>query len=200
MWKLPEKGRLTHEITLPEKINRGKFEKNSYWAINNNLPWKGEQTRSPQREARVYYIHFNIGIPIQRVEQIIRAILRCGLIHVHHNHVAHGIDFVWATNITILTIIRSAIWLEWWFVIISVVPIGFRIGTENCKQSNNLALWHWLHFGWHVTGSLQCTLAVYLLHNCPLEDNVSFCRKMHQRNLSENILTTLLHEKNFLQF
>jgi len=181
MWKLPEKGRLTHEITVPEKINRGKFEKNSYWAINNNLPWKGEQTRSliAGGSGILYTLPALASPSTARVEQtawVIQAILSvwADYFHVHHNHVAHGIDFVWATNITILTIIRSAIWLEWWFVIISVVPIGFRIGTENCKQSNNLALWHWLHFGWHVTGSLQCTLAVYLLYNCPLEDNISF--------------------------
>jgi len=151
---------------------------------SNGLPWKGPKCRSiVSGGSGVLY-----GLPAlaccsasggsnHRFEQYVW--IAQGMLSVTADYVFidrdscfHGIDRVTATSLFVGTVIRVAARLRMISLAFAVVPLLSFVLAERAKQRLDLRRWICSHFLWHVTSSVTLFVVVYLLHHCPVENDV----------------------------
>jgi hypothetical protein len=128
----------------------------------------------------VHVLSSSFPLTLRRMEQaawILQAFLSvmADYVHIHHDSVFHGLDRYYASFNTVAMLIRAAFHLPGvTMLVLGCPPIACFLLANRAKtmataagggDSNHyLQQWHWCHGGWHVTGSIAVTLAVYWMH------------------------------------
>jgi len=105
---------------------------------------------------------------VEKMMWIIQSILsvRADYFEIHHTHVAHGQDRIFATLMTIRMIFIAMIKLSPWVVLVLAwIPLSCFLMAERAKDKRVIKSWKFWHLMWHVTGAAISFIVTSLIHN-----------------------------------
>jgi hypothetical protein len=146
------------------------------------LPWHGSECRSffAGGTGALY------GLPAlfccnNRLEQsmwIMQAMcsILADYVCVSRDSIIHGVDRIYATFNTAVTLWRAAQHsngdMQSFLVLLfmSVLPLSCFVLAHRAKSQGNLKEWQWYHGMWHITGSLAVSFTLYVVYHCHSEE------------------------------
>ncbi len=137
----------------------------------NGIPWHGDECRSIMAglSGLLYALPALVcPSPLEKCMWVLQAFFSvwADYIHIHQDHIAHGLDRIFASAMTARMIAVGASRLQPWFVVIAALPLGSFSRAHIAKSNKALDAWKFWHFMWHCTGSLSVLLTAWVVHTC----------------------------------
>ena len=132
---------------------------------SSGLPWRGEKCRSLLAGGSgILYALAALGCPTlwEQAMWVSQALISvwADYFHVHHDHVAHGIDRYYASFMTMRMTFICFTRLQPYMALLAVIPIGCCSRSAKAKADRDVDRWIFWHFWWHAAGSLLTLLAM----------------------------------------
>eukprot|EP00525_Craspedostauros_australis_P008247 CAMPEP_0198122896 /NCGR_PEP_ID=MMETSP1442-20131203/36110_1 /TAXON_ID= /ORGANISM="Craspedostauros australis, Strain CCMP3328" /LENGTH=227 /DNA_ID=CAMNT_0043782001 /DNA_START=184 /DNA_END=864 /DNA_ORIENTATION=+ len=140
--------------------------------FHNGLPWEGAQCRAVRSglSGILYALPmFTSPNPIETAAWVTQAFLSIMADYVcaDRPHIVHGLDRISAVTMLIVTVVRSYTRLQWWTVLLAILPLSFFAAGDAAKSKRDLKAWQNAHCGWHITGGILVMFFVKAIYLCP---------------------------------